>query len=175
MDKFENTKEAALEKNAKLIESLRNYRRTFCGIGTRKTKLLLNGLVKQGVPLADLWRTALEAQDANITAKRYSRYQETMYLRKRDSLRELVRQYQKYGLVFGFQPTNDFSTKYVLYFDLPTGEQISFHTNDFDPSWPKYAKAWDGEKLSTMRKLNKGIKGFLIENGALESAKPEAL
>lgn len=166
---YEMTKDAAMEKNAKLVASLRNYRTTFCGIGTRKTKLLLNRLVQQGVPFADLWRTALEAEDANITAKRYSRYQERAYKHKRDCLRELARLFQKYGLVFGIQPTENFSTKYILYFELPTGEQISFHTNDFISMWPLYEKPWDGERLSTMRKLNKGIKAFLEEHGMLES------
>lgn len=162
------TKAAALEKNAKLVASLQDYRDSFCGIGTRKTKLLLNRLVKKNVPLADLWRTALETEDANITAKRYySSYQQRAYQRKEKMLDELSQIFRKYGLTFGYQPTENFSTRFILYFDLPTGEQISFHTNKIDPSWPIYKKEWDGQRLSTMRKLNKGISDFFHENGIL--------
>ena len=57
-------------KNAGLCNQLYNSRNQMCGIGTRKVKLFLNKKMKEGDRNAMILRTALEAEDANINAKK---------------------------------------------------------------------------------------------------------
>ena len=155
----------AQEKNYQLVDSLVDSRENFCGIGTRKVKLQLNKLMKKGVEYADLYRTALELEDVNISAKRYwGSYKRDYYDKKVELIEELVELCKKYKLTFGKQPTNNYSTSYIVYFDIPKAGQISYHTNKVNPSWPMYLKDWDGERNSTLPKLEKAISNFLKNN-----------
>ena len=75
LEKYEKAQEEYEERQFKiavrdetLIWQLANSRKNFCGVGSRKIKLLLNKLAKTD-NLAKAYRIALEAEDKNISAK----------------------------------------------------------------------------------------------------------
>lgn len=122
--------EAALAKNARLAEILSEKRNTFCGVGTRRVKLLLNKKMKDGDKKARIYRIALEAEDKNITAKEsYWKYQERIYKAKAKLVRQLMEICRSSNIVYGWQLQKGFSTNTIVYFELPQMEQISFHMN----------------------------------------------
>lgn len=92
----------AEEKNRKLVRSLMDSRENFCGIGTRKVKLLLNKKVKEGDKLAELYRTALEIEDQNIQAKKtYGKYRQKTYDVKYYYIEKLVSMCKGCNIVYG--------------------------------------------------------------------------
>lgn len=153
-------KEEALRKNAELICQLSEKRRDFCCLGTRGIKLLLNKLAKNGDKVAEMYRTALEAEDENIKAKDNWFYADAHYKKKRELIAHLISLCKECDVMFGIQDSDIQDTSHIIYFELPECEQISFH-NTFDKeelkSIPEYNKEWDGLKNSTLPKLEQGI------------------
>lgn len=149
------------EKNDDLCAQLGFSRVDMCGIGTRKVKLFLNRKIKQGDTKAQILRIALEAEDANISAKNYwGDYKYQYYEKKADKIRELISLYEKdKTLVFGYQNFKGRETNHIIYFELPdSGEQISFHcTLPKTDGIPVYGKDWDGIQNSTLPKIEKDI------------------
>ena len=93
-----NKKDFAKIKNHDLIEQLSCMREKMCGIGTRKVKLLLNEKIKEGDYIAELYRTALEIEDLNISAKKYhGEYREKYYSKKNDNILLLSELCNKYS------------------------------------------------------------------------------
>lgn len=145
-----------------LISSLEDSRESFCGLGTRKVKLLLNKLAKAGDSIAKLFRTALELQDVNITAKIYfGEWRDHYYQRKEELIRELVDLCKTTPNVkYGYKNEVGPCTKQIIYFDLPGCGQISYHcnlTSSQKESIPLYAGQWDGEVDTAMEKLEEAI------------------
>lgn len=151
----------ALKKNEKLSEILHDKRETMCGVGTRKIKLMLNRLVKQGDTTAELYRKAIEVEDCNIRAKETNYYYKgKIYRQKSSLLMELVNRCLELGVPCGKQMVDGRETNCIVYFELPGVEQISFHTTlDYAEQQiiPDYEKAWDGKVCSTLGKLEKAI------------------
>lgn len=145
-------------KNANLSEILSCKREEMCGVGTRKVKLYLNKLIKEGDKKAEMYRKALEIEDANIMAKRYFYYADTHYETKKKLINELIDLCEENDVIYGVQETDDYSCKHKIYFELPNCQQISFH-NTFDNFYdlPKYKKEWDGQINSTLNKLEEAI------------------
>lgn len=152
------SKEEALQKNAQLAKQLQEKRADFCGIGTRKTKLFLNRKVKQGDKVAEMLRTALETEDENIKAKDNWYYAEAHYNRKKELIDKLITLCNDNKVVYGIQVANNRDTDYIIYFELPHCEQISFHNNfKTVEDLPLYEKEWDGKKNSTLPKIEQAI------------------
>lgn len=160
-DVNENNHQAALAKNEKLSKILHDKRETMCGVGTRRVKLMLNKLVKQGDRIAELYRKAIEVEDCNIRAKESSFYYKgKIYRQKSRLLLELVDLCLKSDLVVGKQMVEGRETNCILYFELPNVEQISFHTmlEEKESSFiPDYPKQWDGKTCSTLNKLEDAL------------------
>lgn len=159
--KLDSDHKKALQKNERLSEILHDKRETMCGMGTRKVKLTLNKLIKQGNRNAELYRKALEVEDCNIRAKESSYYyKDKIYRQKSRLLMELVDLCLKYDVVFGKQMVEGRETNCILYFELPFVEQISFHTtlgaSEID-SIPDYQGQWDGKTCSTLDKLESAL------------------
>lgn len=152
-----NSKEMANIINHQRIDDLRDKRTTFCGIGTNKIKRRLNKLAKDNY-LAKIYRLALEIEDKNIQAKKNRYYQNELYYQKYILIMELINLFIENELVYGKQKSDVKKTKYIIYFEIPNCEQISFHS-DFksDDNIPEYLKEWDGIKGSTLNKLEVGI------------------
>ena len=162
------SKEDALRKNERLIRILKDKRVTLCGIGTRKVKLLLNKQIKQGDTYAKLYRLALEAEDKNITAKNTSiPYQEKVYNEKKRLIMQLANECRLLGLNYGYQKCENYSCDYILFFELPNMEQISFHTNltkDELTNIPLYDKEWDKKECSTLNKIEETLTEVYFKN-----------
>lgn len=140
---------------AVVVGKLKTARVEFCGIGTRKTKLRLNKLAASS-PLAKAYRTALEIEDASTSAKRYYAYRFEHYERKQQLIHDLIELCREHGWQFGKHKSDSFETKWIVYFDLPDCEQISFHCN-LETDVSDYTKAWDGKCGSTLDKLEAAI------------------
>lgn len=154
-------KKQALEKNRKLTDMLKLKRENMCGIGTRKVKLMLNKKIKQGDFTAKIYRVALELQDYNIKAKGAPfPYSEKMYAKKEDLIDKLIELYKNIQLPFGRSEDKNKRVSFIVYFDLPLGNQISFHST-IKRDVPLYGKEWDGLVNSTLYKLEKEIKQYL--------------
>jgi hypothetical protein len=139
-----------------LIDKLEYQRGQFCGIGTRKIKIRLNKLAKTELN-AKLYRLALEIEDKNISAKKYEKYRDMYYMEKSDKIKELIKLCSDNNIVVGYQEKDDFGLHiYIVYFELPHCEQISWHTYDV-PHCNEYEKEWDGKENSTLQKLEKAI------------------
>ena len=160
-NKNEKSHQAALDKNERLSEILHDKRETMCGVGTRRVKLMLNKLVKQGDRIAELYRKAIEVEDCNIRAKESSFYYKgKIYRQKSRLLLELVDLCLKSDVVVGKQMVEGRETNCILYFELPNVEQISFHTTlEEKESFliPDYPKQWDGKTCSTLNKLEDAL------------------
>lgn len=143
-----------------LINQLTVARRKFAGIGTRKVKLKLNRLFPNS--LAKAFRLALEIEDCSILGKKYigSEWSLKKFKQKADLIESLCRLCEINGWEYGKQPSNNGHTTYIIYFELPGCEQISFHTN-LSIKVPNYRKEWDGKRNSTLFKLENAIENFL--------------
>ncbi|MBR6516916.1 MAG: hypothetical protein IKT40_08790 [Bacilli bacterium] len=155
-----NRKLEAKIKNEKLVRELVNKRKTFCGVGTRKVKLMLNKLIKSGDINAQLYRLALEIEDKNIQAKDHKNYyyRDTIYYHKKMLIYDLIKLCSENNIVFGYHASDVRDTSNIIYFELPNTEQISFHVSlDDTTNIPIYEKEWDGLVCSTLDKLEKVI------------------
>ena len=108
-----------------------------------------------------MYRLALEIENKNIIAKETSyRYKDKVYAQKSELIRELNGVCRENNVVYGIQTTDNYSTNYVIYYELPNMEQISFHNNftkDEINVIPKYTKEWDKKVNSTMGKIEAAI------------------
>lgn len=150
------------KKSSALKRQLSEKRVSMCGIGTRKLKLFLNKKVKDGDGVAFLYRTAIEAEDASICAKKYfGEYRDHYYDKKALLITSLIALCQSRNDVkFGYQNSDDPTTSHVVFFDLPGCEQISFHCNlsrEMERSIPYYSDCWDGKVNSTLPKLEQAV------------------
>lgn len=174
----EDNKQKAYEKNVDLISDLEKKRDTFCGLGTRKVKLLLNKKMKEGDKVAQAYRLALEAEDKNICAKKirieyqprrsryyrysynYTDYAEKTYELKHKIVGELIKLCQENDFIYGYEDSDNYSANTVIYFELPDMEQISFHdtlTKEEKDTLKIYKKPWDGKINSTLDKIEEAI------------------
>ena len=105
-------------------------------------------------------------QDYNIKAKGAPfPYSEKMYAKKEDLIDKLIEIYNGSQLSFGCSKDKGKRVSFIVYFDLPLGNQISFHST-VKRNIPVYEKEWDGLVNSTLDKLEKEIKQYL--NGIKE-------
>jgi hypothetical protein len=163
-----NSKEEAEYKNKLLVRDLKEKRVEFAGVGTNKAKRRLNKLSKtDNVCLA--LRTALEIEDINIQAKKYfGEYRDKAYAKKGEYIFKLVDIFKENNWTYGIHETDNFSTNYVIFFEIPSCEQISWHINLGKNELPVYLKKWDGKENSTLNKLEVSIKNKLKENNLLD-------
>src|SRR4051794_9818718 len=110
------------QKRKKRVAMLVAARESFVGVGTRKVKVFLNKAGKIDVYALAL-RMALEAEDANITAKRYFggdcggySYADIHYSKKAEKIEALIEISKAQGWTFGIQPSDIPATAHVIYF-----------------------------------------------------------
>ena len=149
-----SSRQKALVKNAQLIDELYNLRENALGIGTRKMKIRLNKIAVQNIE-AKIARMVLEIEDVSTQAKNSSwKYKEKKYFQKQELIEELVEIYKQTDYDYGIQYEENYNTNAILYFELPNGSQVSFHTNwDEEIHVKKYEKKWDGLVNSTFKKV----------------------
>lgn len=166
--KKENAKLNARIKNEILIEDLQTKRKNFAGIGTNKAKRRLNKLAKTD-PIAKAIRLALEIEDKSISAKNsYGEYQDRIYNQKVLLVEQLVDHFKARKWIYGIQDSDLPFISHVMYFEIPTCEQISWHIDINKPkNYPTYKKEWDQKKNSTLYKLEACTLAILTEAGLL--------
>lgn len=143
-------------KNDQLVDDLIDKRETLCGMGTRKTKLKLNKMIKSGSVNALILRNLLELEDANITAKRYHGvYKQASYDKKNELLKTCIDLFKRHNLKCGYHNVDNYSCPYVIYFEV-NGIQMSWHAHKSFGT-PQYMHVWDGLVNSTLSKLEQLI------------------
>ncbi len=155
-------RQIAEHENMQRVRDYAERKDVFChSVGLRRIKLFLNKLVKDGDYVAKMYRIALEIEGVNLAAKKaLMKYHSDYYNydKKEEMLRELIYLCQGQNVNYGIQHSAVPAATHVIYFDLPECEQISFHTNLQEAdSLPVYNGEWDGQKCSTMAKLESAI------------------
>jgi hypothetical protein len=159
-------------KTKQKVNELVKARAEFAGVGTRKAKLALNKLAKTD-PYAHALRTALEIEDASVTAARYFggdcagyTIAEMSYFKKEENIETLIGICQSQGWVFGVLPSDVSQATHIIYFDCPGVGQLSWHYSPKGPL-PDYLGQWDGQEGTTLPKLEAAVSAVL----AAESGK----
>ena len=154
------------KKRKAVVRNLALARSEFAGVGTRAVKLSLNRLGKTS-EYARALRIALEAEDQNVTAKRYfggdiggMTYAQVSYARKSENIERLIVIAREQGWKFGVQFSDVPSTSHIIYFEIPGVGQISWHYSPPRPL-PDYDGQWDQEVNSTLPKLEAAIANLL--------------
>lgn len=146
---------AAEQRAIALEEQLATARVTLCGIGTRKIKIRLNKLAKTD-NRAKAYRLALEIEDTNIRAKRVpAPYADKEYQTKNELIEELGKLCSTEGWTWGTQANDKHGPSHIVYFELPSTEQLSWHSDCSIA--PKYEGQWDHKRLSTLKKIETAI------------------
>jgi hypothetical protein len=142
------------------VRRLTRAREQFCGLGTRKAKLQLNRRALT-CPVARALRLALEIEDASSLGKKYGgEWSYAYYEKKNDLIHQLITHFQAQGWIFGKHKSDGAGPKWIVYFEIPGCEQLSFHA-DLDVDIPDYPREWDGKVHSTLDKLEAAIKEVL--------------
>jgi hypothetical protein len=145
--------EKANEENIMILEYSRHEA---CGIGSKKLKLRLNKLKKSGDKVASVLRNLIEAEDSNISAKKYfGKYRTRYYENKEMYLMDSINDMKELEWTFGYSREVGKNAKYVMYVYLPNGSQLSWHmVNDRNMvRLPEIDVKWDGLPATTLTKL----------------------
>lgn len=135
---------------------------SFCSIGFRRTKLLLNSDKKTDIVVYAL-RLALDIEIWNIKAKKNKKTEKYYYKKKHSGIRELIKISKEQGWTYGYHHVNDMSVseiKHVIYFEIPGCDQLSYHITFREKELkeiPEYLAEWDGLGCSIFSKLEKAI------------------
>ena len=118
--------ETAKLKNYELVSILQKKRISFANLGTNKVKRRLNKLED---PISRSIRLALEIEDLNIQAKKYSgKYKDKIYNSKNELILKLIEIFEKENWIYGInKDKNNNKHNTVIYFEIPNCEQISWH------------------------------------------------
>ncbi len=78
---------------------------------------------------------------------------------------DLVQVFKKNEWSYGIQKISHRDTSHVIYFDIPNCEQISWHVElEKNDKVPEYTKEWDKKENSTLGKLEKFAKIYLLSD-----------
>lgn len=128
-------------------------------MGTRVVKLKLNSLVRS-CPIAKAFRLALETEDCSTLGKKYrGDWSNHYYTKKGLLICELIELFKDNGWLYGKHLVAGFP-KWVIYFEIPGCEQISFHCLKLPEDVPDYPKEWDQKQNSTFGKLEAAINQY---------------
>jgi hypothetical protein len=154
--------EDARIRNDELIVKLKQNRTNYAGIGTNKAKRRLNKLALTN-PLAKAVRLALEIEDKNISAKdSYGKYRDKIYNLKTKLIMDLCKLFKEQNWIYGIQDSKIPPVSHIIYFEIPTCEQISWHfTPEKENEFPAYTGKWDEKINSTIGKLEVVTKKLL--------------
>jgi hypothetical protein len=156
----------AILKNEELVDDLSVKRTEFAGIGTNKAKRRLNKIAGSSAVAAAV-RLALEIEDRNITAKKYrGSYKDRAYEDKHKLILDLCDLFMGHGWTYGIQGSQVPCATHVIYFDIPGCGQLSWHFSlEYEDGFPRYEGKWDGQKNSSLGKLERITRELLGEKG----------
>lgn len=138
----------------KLIDSLEDAEKNYCGIGISNIKKLLYELSKEDIVARSL-KIALEIEEASINAKMMM--SNFIYQSKEELILELIDICEQNSIKYGFGSSDILGIPSIVYFDLACG-QLSWHTMLDKKNYPCYCKKWDGVEFATLSKIEEFIK-----------------
>lgn len=140
------------ENRAVLLKLQQKARRDYCGLGTKKVKLILNKEAEFDLK-ARILRLLLEIEDVNITAKNsYGDYADYRYYEKENLIQELIDLFDSKNLTYGFKQSDIPTRQSIVFFELD-GKQFSWHSDlNFNEN-KTYKKDWDKQENSHLSKI----------------------
>ncbi len=86
----------------------------------------------------------------------FGKWSSHYYQKKKELIHELIKIFEETGWIFGKQRSDNYHTKYIVYFLIPECEQISFHCN-LDVEVPDFPFDRDGKSNSTLSKVERAL------------------
>lgn len=142
-------------QNELSLRKLSYYTPTALGIGIRKTIKELKRIARNGDVEAKILAYLLEAEFANLSAKKNFSIQKAAYCRKQLLLEDVSDLLYEHNWKCGVSNVPGKNAAYLIYVYLPNGVQLSWHSNAYQTLYyyNDIDCEWDGEKCSTMEKL----------------------
>lgn len=154
-EKDEKSKISCSQNKESLLK-LEEFEMNALGIGLRRVLHIIRKINSVSFDKNFLiLSTLIEAEYANLCAKRNSRKARQCYDRKSYLIEKAASLAKGSEWVFGYNNSTGKNASYIIYFYLPDGEQLSWHTKDFTiyQRFPYLDVEWDGKVCSTMTKL----------------------
>ena len=145
------------EQNKINLQKLEDFKKGALGIGLRKVVSTMKRMSKKSTDKNMKAITLLlETEYANLSAKKHGRsLKQLIYERKQILLERLSYMLKDSGWRYGYNEEPGKNASYIIYFYLPNGEQLSWHTNDYMTyrMFPYIDSKWDGKPCSTLEKI----------------------
>lgn len=155
---IEEHKQKAIRSNKQNIlslEKLNYYLYSALGIGLRKVINELKKITVTGNIEAKILCLLIQAEFANLAAKRNHRQKSICYERKSQILIKLSKLLHESNWECGICYNTGKNSSYLIYIYLPNGKQLSWHCNDYNIvyHYNEINCEWDGMECSTLEKL----------------------
>ena len=148
--------EKSNDQNRLNLDKLEKFRVDALGIGLRKVLSQMRKLVKHSSDTnAKIVLLLLEAEFANLSAKKLHSLKEIIYERKVRLLEQLADLLVGTNWRYGLNTNTGKNASYIIYIYLPNGEQLSWHCNEYQILYyyPEIDCNWDGQVCMTMEKI----------------------
>lgn len=148
--------EKSNDQNKLNLEKLEKFKADALGIGLRKVLSQMRKLVKRSSDKnAKIVLLLLETEFANLSAKKLHNLKEVIYERKTILLTQLADLLDSTDWRYGISSNTGKNASYIIYVFLPNGEQLSWHSNEYQMLYyyPEINCKWDGQVCMTMEKI----------------------
>lgn len=155
-EEYKNKSRKGNNQNKTNMQKLDFYLATALGLGLRGVMRELKKKIKTtGDVDANILLMLIETEFANLVAKKRHDKKEWCYARKELLLQQLSTLLYDNNWSCGLSYSTGKTASYVVFVYLPNGEQISFHTNDYQIMYyyDEHEFTWDGQACSTLEKL----------------------
>lgn len=142
-------------QNSLNLQKLDFYLSSALGVGLRKVIKQLHNIALQGNEDAKILCLLLQAEFANLVAKKHGDKKTHCYERKSRILMKLSDLLYDNNWKCGINYNTGKNSLYIIYVYLPNGEQVSWHSNDYNIvyCYDEIDCEWDGKPCSTLEKL----------------------
>lgn len=180
IESYHEVEEKSRAQNAENMAKM-NLRLTDAinGLSLRRVKRILKKMVKKDKANLELKAAylLLETEFANLCAKKApsKSLRGIIYERKTKLLAALEPLLSELGWRHGFEAASGKHAKYIIFCYLPTGEQVSWHCNEFElcMAYPPIDVTWDGQPCTTLCKILDYVKiKFLSAIGTQNAEHP---
>lgn len=155
-EKKEKSKKSILQNDISL-QKLAMFKEEALGVGLRKVLSQLRREVRMNKDLEEtLTLMLLETEFANLSAKENrGKKKDAIYERKSRLLYQMSYYLDQLGWKHGINDAAGKNASYLVYVYLPNGEQLTWHTNDYNiyEYYPYIDAEWDGQVCMTMEKI----------------------
>ena len=143
------------QQNALSMEKLEYYKGTALGMGLRPVMREVGKIAKSGDDDAKILFLLMQAEFANLNAKKRTSLSKVIYQRKDLLLKQVSDLLYDCGWECGISSNTGKNASYIIYIYLPDKSQVSWHCNDFSIFYyyDDIDCSWDGQPCTTMEKL----------------------